>query len=86
MNRIMNKVRKDQSYASSFISNGKHIHNKEDIANEFNDFFTNIRPNLGKNIPNLQGWNFSKFIANRVDKSTFLNPVTDVTSDSQNGV
>ena len=55
MNRIMNKVRKDQSYASSFISNGKHIHNKEDIANEFNDFFTNIGPNLGKNIPNLQG-------------------------------
>ena len=78
VNLLMNKVRKDQSYASSFISNGKLIHNKEDIANEFNEFFTNIGPNLEKNIPNLQGKHFSEFITKRVDKSIFLKPVTDV--------
>ena len=47
---ILNKNKKSSSYPSTFVHNGKDITNPKEIANGLNTFFTNIGPDLAKEI------------------------------------
>ena len=39
-----------KNYPDHFVNNGVTINNKEDVANMFNTYFTNIGPGLSKDI------------------------------------
>ena len=47
---IIGKVQKKHEYPEQFINNDKFIGTKENTANMFNEFFTNVGPDLAKNI------------------------------------
>ena len=46
----MGKVQKKHDYPQHFINNDKFIGTTENIASMFNKFFTNVGPDLAKNI------------------------------------
>ena len=46
----MGKVQKKHEYPEHVINNDKFIGTKENIASMFNEFFTNVGPDLAKNI------------------------------------
>ena len=50
LNNAIKKPYNKPTYPEYFIKNNKRISNKKDIANGFNNFFTNVGPNLAKNI------------------------------------
>ena len=47
-----------------------------DIANGFNDFFTNVGPNLSVKIKD-EGFNFRQYMKNSCLQSIYLQPVTE---------
>ena len=51
LNEVINKRKNKPTCPEYFIKNYTIISKKEDIANGFNNFFTNGGPNLAKNIP-----------------------------------
>ena len=51
LNEVINKRENKPTYPEYFIKSNKRISQKEDIANGFNNFLTNVGPNLAKNIP-----------------------------------
>ena len=62
----LNSVIKSKSmnaYPEEFEQEGKLLSNKTDIANEFNKFFVNVRPDLANKIiapPNMHVYDFMK--------------------------
>ena len=50
LNIVINKQFNRPTHPAYFIGNDKEICEKQDIANEFNNFFTNVGPNLAKQI------------------------------------
>ena len=50
-NAAMNTKKSSTEFPSNFELNGTNIVNKQTIADEFNNFFINVGPNLAKNIP-----------------------------------
>ena len=55
--------------------NGEIITNQLTVTNKFNDFFTNIGPNLNKNIPNTEK-SFSDYLKTPTQNSMFLKPTS----------
>ena len=49
---ILNMNKKEDSRISQLSHNGKNINNNLDMANSFNEFFTEVGPKLNKQIPN----------------------------------
>ena len=47
----MNKKKSSTEFPSHFELNGTNIANKQIIADEFNNLFVNVGPNLANNIP-----------------------------------
>ena len=47
----MNKKKSSTEFPSHFELNGTNIVNKQIIADEFNNFFVCVGPNVAKNIP-----------------------------------
>ena len=45
------KTTKDNTFPKALKINKKSLHSAEQIANEFNSFFTNLGPSLAKSIP-----------------------------------
>ena len=50
INMVLNKCKNKKEFPKYFISQSKKFDNPADIANLFNDFFTNIGPKLSSNI------------------------------------
>lgn len=63
-------------YPSEFHLNDLTLTDKRDIANEFNSFFTNIGPNLDKNIPQSQTHFTSYLRSNTNEPLKSFNPTT----------
>ena len=57
--------------------NGKLIHNKQAVANAFNDYFINIAHELMQNISNTNVSSFKVFLKNRNNNSMFIFPITE---------
>ena len=48
---ILNINNKKDFHISELLHKAKHINKKKDMANSFNKFFTEVGPNLNKQIP-----------------------------------
>ena len=51
LNAAMNKKKSSTEFPTHFELNGTNIVNKQIIADEFNNFFVNVGPNLAMNVP-----------------------------------
>ena len=51
MKDIINRNKMSITHPEYFYINGKKVTNKNDIANHFNEYYINIRPNLCKTLP-----------------------------------
>ena len=71
---IINK-HKNVAKASTFVINNKQVTDAKEIANNFNNFFVNIGPNLANKIPT-QNKNPISYLNKSVTNLLFLNPVT----------
>ena len=78
LNKVINKKYNKPTYPEYFLKNNKRISKKEDIANGFNHFCTNVGTNLAKNIP-LPDKDVSiyDYLEGEVGHTMFLNPVDD---------
>ena len=67
---IINLSNKSGDQITKLNQNGKIIDNDYEMANTFNNYFTNIGPQLDKNIPQSQRLNFqSHYLKNRKNLS-----------------
>ena len=73
VNTVINKQFNPPTYPAYFMGNDEEICDKQDIANGFNNFFTNIGPNLAKQIT-LPKKVFD-YLGKELDKGIFLSPV-----------
>ena len=72
---IMNKNKANSVNCDEFIINNSCVKDPESIANSFNNYFTNVGPNLANNIPATDIDPIS-YLPNSYTKSMFLKPVT----------
>ena len=79
LNEVINKRKNKPTYPEYFIKNNKRISKKEDIANGFNNFFTNVGPNLAKNIPLPKNdTTIYDYIEENIEHTMFLSPIDDL--------
>ena len=89
INLILNK-QKSSKIITSIISEGNLVSDPNEIADCFNDYFTNIGPNLASNIlPTQSSLGFTEYLSNPNNKSVFLTPVNkyeviDIVNNLQN--
>ena len=78
LNELLNKPTKNTKLSKTFLeSNSSNtIIEPEEIVNKFNDYFTNIGPNLAKKIKCNDNDNFEKSLKGSYQSSFFLNAVT----------
>ena len=76
LNNIINIKTKPQPKLHYFTQNNAKMCGKENIANGFNDFVTNVRPNLANKIGH---WDkhFKDFLGNSIANSIFLEPTSN---------
>ena len=79
LNNAINKSYNKPTYPKCFIKNNKLISNKKNIANGFNNFFTNVGPNLAKNIslPENDATLYD-YLERKEEHTMFLSPVDDL--------
>ena len=68
LNDIIKRKQNSANIPSEFVSDGKIIKGKSDVANGFNDFFVNIGPNLAKQIPTHNNINITNYMGERNKK------------------
>ena len=78
LNTIIRKGQHSSPLPDKFMSNGKTVTHKKDIANGFNDFFVNVGPNLAKdiNIPN-ENTHVLDYLKSQNPESMFLASVEE---------
>ena len=78
---ILNSIIKKRQYSSNtsdtYVYDNKEIRGSINIANGFNEFFTNIFVNLAKNIVPPSNACYNDYLTNYNEKSMFLSPVID---------
>ena len=75
MKNIINKNKNKMIHTKFKLSDGSFTMDGTTVSNKFNEFFTNIEPNLAKLIPNQQ-LSPLHFMGDPIKKSIFLCPVT----------
>ena len=81
--RILNAVNNNKigtnELPSQFECNGKNIECKQSIADEFNNFFVSVGPNLAKNITVIDGAaSIYDYMGYQNRNSMFVHPVTEI--------
>ncbi len=59
------------------------INDPHKIANNFNDYFINVGPNLANKIRHNDNNNFKKYLKGSYPSSFFLNPITEKKLESE---
>ena len=79
MNEILNKREKNKELPETFFdtNSSKQVKDPKAIANKFNEYFTNIGPNLAKKIKKNANTNFEKYLTGNYPNSMFLTPITE---------
>ena len=78
LNEVIHKRKNKPTYPEYFIKNNKIISKKKDIANGFNNFFTNVGVNLAKNITLPKNdTTIYDYLEENIEHTMFLNPVDD---------
>ncbi len=75
INNVLNKNSKKSPGSDSFFINGTTLDDPRHIAEHFNDFFTNIGPNLASKIPDSR-LNPTDLIEGDYPLSLFITPIT----------
>ena len=79
LNEVINKRENKPTYPEYFIKSNKRISQKEDIANGFNIFLTNVGLNLAKNIPLPKNdTTIYDYLEENIEHTMFLSPVDDL--------
>ena len=79
LNEVINKHKNKPTYPEYFIKNNKRISKKDDIANGFNNFFTNVGSNLAKHIPLPKNdTTIYNYLEENIEHTMFLDPVDDL--------
>ena len=73
---IINKKRKTKSKPTKFTINGRETDDSNEIANSFNEYFTNIGPTLDRKIPTTRT-NPIQYIKQKCTYNIFLAPCTE---------
>ena len=76
LNDITRRKLKKDKCQKEFRSNGKLITDTKLISNKFNDFFTNVGPNLAKKIRKVNDVAFTEYMNDATVSSMFLRNVT----------
>ena len=78
LNTVLCKQRQSVNYPTHLMQNDVHISSKQNMANEFNTFFTNVGPNLANDITN-PGENISMYdyLGESIEQSLFMRPVDE---------
>lgn len=71
---VINKEKTEKYLPTEFVQNDSVIKGDQKIANAFNNFFVNIGPNLGKNIPEVNK-DFNHYMKGHYNNSIFLTPI-----------
>ena len=68
-------IKKDKSsFPQSFLVNNKEISDKQEIAQSFNNFFSNIGKTTSENVP-ISNNHFSVFLKQPLSHSMFIEPI-----------
>ena len=79
LNEVINKRKNKPTYPEYLIKNNKRISKKDYIANGFNNFFTNVGPNLAKNIPLPKNdTTIYDYLEENIEHTMFLDPADDL--------
>jgi hypothetical protein len=76
INDILNKTRKKKHFPEYFCVDDEHIHDKLEIANKFNIYFTNIGPKLASTIDQPVGKSFTTFLNKKISSKLSFHEVT----------
>ena len=92
INQLLNRPTKKTSVDKLYDNDGNTVNNPVDIAEKFNDYFSNIASNLKTQISmrsSLSAFNYEKFLQTPVPNSIYLRPVEshevyDIIKDMKN--
>jgi hypothetical protein len=76
LNEAIGRKRESKSFPLEFSVNGIMVSNKQDIANHFNEFFSQIGYQTSANVPKVDK-NYSDYLPNPILNSIFIEPVTE---------
>ncbi len=77
LNEITNRNRRRIEYTKEFLSGEKLINDGKEIANCFNNFFTNIGPSLAKKNKCPKNISYTHYLGDNLKKSMYLNPASE---------
>ena len=77
LRNVMGNNLQKSNYPGHFVSEGKRVGDKNEIAKLFNNFFTNIGPDLAKQITVPDDVSVLDYLTNKNLKSMFLSPTDD---------
>ena len=72
---LMSKSKSAKVPIENIIVNDKHVTNKVQIANEFNNFFVNIGPELASKIDTSNKRSYSSYMSRVIDSRFYFSPV-----------
>ena len=76
INDILSRKKVKREFPEYFIIKNNHVSNKQVIADEFNDFFTNIGPKLSKDIKSNSNLTYKSFLKKTIT-TTFVFDIID---------
>lgn len=76
INTVIGKSKNATNQTTFTDESNNKISDPQDIANQFNDFFVNVGPNLAGKIPNA-GKNYYYYLSNMKTSSMFMKPVVE---------
>ena len=78
LNTVLGKQRKSVNYPTHLMQRDIHITSKENMANEFNTFFTNVGPNLANDITEPdENISIYDYLGESIEQSLFIRPVDE---------
>lgn len=77
INEIIKKKKSSNPIPNEFIYEGKTVKGNKNISNGFNNYFTNVGPNLAKSIKAHPEKNVTEYMNARNSQSMFLSPVLE---------
>ena len=75
---LLGREKHKYEFPDKFDCNGATTSNKTDIANLFNNFFTNVGPDLANKIITPDGASIYDYMLNQNDNCMFLTPVDEM--------
>ena len=76
ISEVLSKAKREKNTIEEIIVNGNSVKSKQNIANEFNIFFTNIGPNLANNIDTNNKRTYTSYLTNASTSNFYFSPIS----------